>query len=98
MTMSDPHTAALIMSKLEEMHWTLLEHPPYSPDLSPCDFHLFGPLKEALGGQRFKDDEGVKYVRNRLLTQPVSFYNAGIKNLPARWEKCIFKAGNYIEK
>jgi histone-lysine N-methyltransferase SETMAR len=24
------------------------EHPPYSPDLSPCDFWLFGFLKEKL--------------------------------------------------
>lgn len=94
-----PHTAALTVSKLREMHWTQLDHPPYSPDLSPCDFHLFGPLKEALGGQRFEDDEGVEgFVRNWLLTQPASFYDAAIKNLPSRWEKCISKAGNYVEK
>ena len=38
---------------------------PYSPDLSPCDFHLFGPLKEPLGGKRFEDDAGVEsFVRN----------------------------------
>jgi len=35
------------------MYWTALEHPPYSPDLSPCDYHMFGPLKEALGGTAF---------------------------------------------
>lgn len=59
------HTAALTMSNLEEMHWTQLEHPPYSPDLLPCDFHLFGPLKKALGGQQFEDDKGVEeYARN----------------------------------
>lgn len=46
-----PHTAAVTREKLEKMFWTPLEHPPYSPDLSPCDYHLFGPLKEALGGQ-----------------------------------------------
>lgn len=38
------------------MYITALEHPSYSPDLSPCDFHLFGSLKEAPGGQRFADD------------------------------------------
>ena len=27
---------------------------PYSPDLSPCDYHMFGPLKEALGGAAFR--------------------------------------------
>ena len=94
-----PHTAALTVQKLEEMHWTPLDHPPYSPDLSPCDFHLFGPLKEALGGQRFEDDEGVEgFVRNWLQTQPSSFFDAGIKKLPIRWEKCVTKAGDYVEK
>lgn len=24
----------------------VLRHPPYSPDLSPCDSHNFGPLKK----------------------------------------------------
>jgi len=45
-----PHSAALTQEKLAQMYWTVLEHPPYSPDLSPCDYHMFGPLKEALGG------------------------------------------------
>lgn len=81
------------------MHCTQLEHLPYSSDLSLCDFHLFRLLKEVLGAQLFEDDEGVKeYVRNWLLTQPVSFYNDRIKNLPAHWQKCIVKAGNYVKK
>ena len=25
---------------------TVLSHPPYSPELVPSDFHLFGPLRE----------------------------------------------------
>jgi len=32
--------------KIENLFWTILEHPLYSPDLSPCDYYLFGPLKE----------------------------------------------------
>ena len=49
-----PHSAALTQEKLAEMYWTVLEHPPYSPNLSPCDYHMFGPLKEALGGATFR--------------------------------------------
>jgi hypothetical protein len=65
------------------MYWTALEQPPYSPDLSPCDYHMFGPLKEALGGQRFDDDEQVEnFVRKWLQTHPPSFYDAAIKTLP----------------
>jgi hypothetical protein len=29
-----------------------MDHPPYSPDLVPCDFWLFPKLKTALKGQR----------------------------------------------
>lgn len=94
-----PHTALRTREKLEDFFWETLEHPPYSPDLSPCDFHLFGPLKEALGGQRFDDDAAVEtFVRNWLDTRPPSFYEDGINKLPIRWEKCVTKLGDYVEK
>ena len=54
-----PHSAALTQEKLAQMYWTALEHPPYNPDLSPCDHHM-DPLKEPLGGQHFDNDEQVK--------------------------------------
>jgi hypothetical protein len=28
-------------------------HPPYCPDLAPCDFLLFGAMKQAFAGQHF---------------------------------------------
>ena len=56
-------------------------YPPYGSDLSRCHYHLFGPLKEALGGQRFDDDAGVEeFVRNWQQTQSASFFEKGIKN------------------
>ncbi|GFR79425.1 histone-lysine N-methyltransferase SETMAR [Elysia marginata] len=35
------------------------EHPCYSPDLAPCDFHLFPKIKEHLRGQRFETEEDI---------------------------------------
>jgi hypothetical protein len=32
-------------------------HPPYSPDLAPSDFYLFGSLKDRLQGQHFEDGD-----------------------------------------
>jgi hypothetical protein len=32
---------------MQEQQWEVLEHPPYSPDLAPSDFHLFGPPFDA---------------------------------------------------
>ena len=31
-----------------------LSHPPYLPDLSPCDFFLFPLLKKTLSGRRYE--------------------------------------------
>jgi hypothetical protein len=62
---------ALTEEKLAQLYWTALQHSPYSPDLSPCDYHMFGPLKKALGGQRFDDDEQVQnFVRKWQQTRP----------------------------
>ena len=40
--------------------WDVLDHPPYSPDLAPSDFHLFLHLKQYLAGKKFDDDDEVK--------------------------------------
>jgi hypothetical protein len=33
----------------------VVPHPPYSPDLAPCNFFFFLRLKSALKGKRFQD-------------------------------------------
>ena len=38
----------------------VLEQPPYSPDLTPCDFFLFPKLKKVIKGTRFQDSEPIK--------------------------------------
>jgi hypothetical protein len=35
---------------------TVLEHPPYSPDLATCNFYLFPKIKSVLKGTHFKND------------------------------------------
>lgn len=94
-----PHTAAKTMAVIDQLHWEVLPHPPYSPDLAPSDFHLFGPLKEHLGGQKFDtDDEVCQVVLQWLKDQPKEFYAAGMQKIVARWEKCVAVAGDYVEK
>jgi hypothetical protein len=36
---------------------TPLEHPPYSPDLAPCDFWDFPTMKRELRGKKFRSDQ-----------------------------------------
>jgi hypothetical protein len=57
------------------MHWEILPHPAYNHDLPPSDFQLFGPLKEALQGERFRVDDKVKLSAQRLDEQPQTFLN-----------------------
>jgi hypothetical protein len=40
--------------------WELLSHPPYSLDLAPSDYNLFGPLKYHLRGHHYETDEAVQ--------------------------------------
>lgn len=94
-----PHTAHLTINTIRQLNWEVLEHPAYSPDLAPSDFHLFGPLKNALRGRRFAADDEVKEaVHDWLRSQPQTFFSNGIKKLTDRWAKCIEKKGDYIEK
>jgi len=48
-----PHTAVITKNELASRGVALLPHPPYSPDLAPSDFFLFGYLKELIRGRNF---------------------------------------------
>jgi hypothetical protein len=66
--------------------------------LAPSDFHLFGPLKNHLGGKRFADEEEVETgVRKWLRQQSKYFYAAGFDALLKRWDKFINGGGGYVE-
>ena len=51
------HKSVLAIGKLRDLHYELLEHPPYSPDLAPSDFFLFRKPKLFLAGQRFSSNQ-----------------------------------------
>ena len=94
-----PHTARLTQETTDNLGFELLPHPPYSPDLAPSDYHLFGPLKKMLGGQKFASDAEVQEaVRGWLAKQPPSFFLTGIQKLVTRWDKCLNVYGGYVEK
>ncbi|XP_032676157.1 histone-lysine N-methyltransferase SETMAR-like [Odontomachus brunneus] len=50
------HKSIKAMAKLNEF----LLHPPYFPDLAPCNFYLFPNLKRWLQGKRFAPNEEVE--------------------------------------
>jgi len=59
-----PHSASLTTATLRSFKWEVLQHPPYSPDLAPSDFHFFDSLKH-LSGERFPDHDAVERAVSR---------------------------------
>jgi histone-lysine N-methyltransferase SETMAR len=93
------HTVWATQERIQELRWELLEHPPYSQDLTPSDFHLFGLLRNHLRGKRFADDEEAETeVWKWLRQQPKDFYAAGFNELVERCDKCIHVGEGYVEK
>ena len=48
------HNSEVVKSFLASEKVKVLNHPPYSPDLSPCDFFLFPTLKKMLFGNSIR--------------------------------------------
>ena len=94
-----PHIADIVKQEITKQKWTVLPHPAYSPDLAPCDFYLFGPLKDSLRGKHFENMDALKNsVRHWIRNTPVDFYTRGMNELLNRWRKCIVTKGDYVEK
>lgn len=53
-------TAQLTHETINKMGWEVQPVPTFSPDLALSDFLLFGPLKEALLGNKFQDNKDIK--------------------------------------
>lgn len=92
-----PHKASLTTEYLNSMGVELLQHPPYSPDLSPCDFWLFKNLKKHLRGRKFVTEE-------ELDTAVFSFFDSipseDWRKVYRKWQdrmsRCIAVLGDYF--
>jgi histone-lysine N-methyltransferase SETMAR len=62
-----PHTSLHTREAITELQCSVLPHPPYSPDLAPSDYHLFSPLKDAIYGKKFEDNDEVIFEVKRWL-------------------------------
>lgn len=93
------HSSGIVAAKLHELRYELLPHPPYSPDLAPCDFFLFPNLKTWLAGKKFRSNEEVILETEAYFEEfQQSYFLEGLKKWQARWEKCIALKGDYVEK
>jgi transposase len=90
------HTAARTQALLENFSWELFDQPPYSPDLTPSDYHLFTHtyLKNWLRSQCFNNNEKLtESVKTWLSSQVTEFFDIPYKN-----DKCLNSSDDYVEK
>ena len=59
------HNALSIWEFLAKNNIAIMNQPPYSPDLAPCDF-LFPKLKGTIKGTRFNDADIKKNMTKEL--------------------------------
>ena len=92
------HRALAIQKKLAYLGFQCLDHPPYSPDLAPSDYHLFHGLKKQLKGRHFSSDAEVFAAAETWLDgQTSEFFLNGLQKLEQRATKCIELCGEYVE-
>ncbi|GFV71991.1 histone-lysine N-methyltransferase SETMAR [Trichonephila clavipes] len=52
-----PHITRRVLGVFQQNNVEILPHPPYNPDLAPCDFGQFPPLKKPLRGKNFASNK-----------------------------------------
>jgi len=70
------HRTLATQKKLAYLGFQCVDHPPYSPDLAPSDYHLFpGLKKKQLKGRHFSSDaEVIAVAETSLDGQPSDFF------------------------
>ena len=69
-------------------------HPPYSPNLAPCDFWLFPKLR----GCRYETIEAIKEAVTKVIdTFTQKDFLGAFQKLLEWYNKCIVAGGDYFE-
>ncbi|GFW32630.1 mariner mos1 transposase [Trichonephila clavipes] len=99
------HTAFIITNFLARSNTPVIHHPPYSPDLAPCDLFLFPRLKREMKGKHWETVEDIQHhVTTFLRGIPVEEYQGPFrrgKHVSASvlmQEECILKNIEHLYK
>jgi transposase len=89
------HTALSAREFLVSKQITVLERPPYSPDLAPSDFFLFPEIKEILEGRHY---DGTRTNTTAVLNAiPQNHFQNCFEGWTTHWHRCIVSQGEYFE-
>jgi len=92
------HGSFKLSQFLTKNNMTVVPHPPYSPDLAPCDFNLFPKMKLQMKGRRFDTIEEIQEESQRVLGTITKWdFQGCLQAWQKRWERCIRAKGQYFE-
>jgi len=92
------HNATILKQFLVQRKVTVLDHPPYSPDLAPTDYVLFLKVKSHLKGRLFDSISDIQTaVTSTLNTTAKDYFYKGIQKLYDRANMCVRLEGMYVE-
>ena len=89
-----PQKAAIVRAYLKQEKVVELQHPPYSPDLAPCDSRL----KKHLAGRNYQTRKNLSSAIFQCLNSiPRKDYENAFKNWIKRLKLCLSHGGEYFE-
>ena len=91
-----PHAHADVIDYLKEEGINIMPHPPYSPDLAPCDYWLNDYIKCNLADQ--PDKESLARAVSKVVKNiPQEEFKKAFDKLLERMELCISNCGDFFE-
>jgi hypothetical protein len=92
------HPAAHTNALIRLFDWEIFDHPPYSLDLAPSDYHLFTKMKVWLTTQPFHTNKELMDGVNNWLHNLTQFFDGGLQKLVSWYDKYLNVDGNCVEK
>jgi hypothetical protein len=84
---------------LKHFNWELSDHLPYTPDLTPSDYHLFTDPKNWLQSQCFNNNEELMGgIKTWMCSQVADSFDTDEKEAIPRYDKCLNSSGDYVKK
>ena len=80
-----PHVIQPGLQKLNKLGYEVLSHLPYSPELSPNNYHFFKHLDNFLQGKHLHNQQDAENAFQEFI-EP---WKHGINKFISHWQKCV---------
>ena len=92
------HKFNIVQAAIRQVGFIELNHPAYSLDIAPTNYHPLSNLKKFLRLKNLSsDDEAVTTVEDYLTDLNSEFFCKGLQSLHDRWQRVVASEGQYIQ-